>query len=233
MTVEEIIKKLELLGNPSNIEGMKRFAIFTKKAFGVSAPVLKQLAKDVKKQAENRHSLALELWKTGIHEARIIAYLIDNPKEVAEKQMDDWVKDFDNWAICDSTCGHLFSRTPYAYKKVLEWSEHEEEFIKRAGICLIAWLAVHDKKADDEKIAKLLPILENKSNDERNFIKKAVNWSLRSIGKRSLYLNKLAVETAERIKLQGTKSARWIASDALRELQNEKTLQMIRKRSKV
>lgn len=231
MTVDEIIKKLESLENPDNIAGMARFGIVTKKAFGVSAPVLKQLAKDIKKQTKDRHALALELWQTGIHEARTIAYLIDNPKDVTEKQMDDWVKDFDNWAICDGTCGHLFCRTEFAYKKVLEWSEREEEFIKRAGICLIAWLAVHDKKTDDEKIAEFLPILEQKSDDERNFIKKAVNWSLRQIGKRNLNLNKLAIETAEKIKLQNTKSARWIAADALRELQNEKIQERLAKRS--
>lgn len=230
MTAEEIIKKLESLENSANIAGMARFGIVTKKAFGVSAPVLKQIAKDVKKQTTDRHKLALELWETEIHEARIIAYLIDNPKEVTESQMDDWVKDFDNWAICDGTCGHLFCRSEFAYKKVLEWSESEVEFIKRAGIVLIAWLAVHDKKASDEKIAEFLSILEQKSDDERNFIRKAVNWSLRQIGKRSLYLNKLAIESAGRIKSQNTKSARWIAADALRELQNEKTQERLLKK---
>lgn len=228
MTASEIIKKLEPLGTPENVAGMARFAIITKKAFGVSAPVLKDLAKEIKKQTKDRHKLALELWETEIHEARIIAYLIDDPKEVTEKQMESWVKDFDNWAICDGTCGHLFCRSEFAYKKVLEWSEREEEFIKRAGIVLIAWLAVHDKKADDEKIAGLLPILESKADDERNFIKKAVNWSLRQIGKRNLNLNKLAIESVEKIKAQNTKSARWIAADALRELQNEKVKEKLK-----
>ena len=227
MTANEIIKKLESLENPANIAGMARFAIVTKKAFGISAPVIKNLAKEIKSQTNDRHKLALELWETEIHEARAIAYLIDDPKQVTEKQMDAWVKDFDNWAICDGTCGHLFCRTEFAYKKVFEWSECEEEFIRRAGICLIAWLAVHDKKASDENIAQLLPILESKANDERNFVKKAVNWSLRQIGKRNLNLNKLAIKTAEIIKLQDTKSARWIASDALRELQNEKILERL------
>jgi 3-methyladenine DNA glycosylase AlkD len=222
MTVPEIIKKLESLENPENIAGMARFGIITKKAFGVSASVLKNLAKDLKKQVKDRHQLALELWQTEIHEARAIAYLIDNPQDVTESQMNDWAADFDNWAICDGTCGHLFCRTEFAYQKVLEWSNREEEFIKRAGIVLMAWLTVHDKKASDEKIAQFLPILETKADDERNFIKKAVNWSLRQIGKRNLHLNKLAVESARRIKAQNTKSARWIAADALRELRNEK-----------
>ncbi len=222
MNIEEIIKKLESLGSPENVAGMARFAIKTKKALGVSAPNLKVLAKEIKKQTKDRHSLALELWETGIHEARAIAYLIENPKDVTENQMDSWVKDFDNWAICDGTCGHLFCKTTFAYEKVFEWSDSDEEFIKRAGICLIAWLSVHDKKADDEKIAKFLPILEQKADDERNFIKKAVNWSLRQIGKRSVYLNKFAIESALRIQAQNTKSARWIAADALRELRNKK-----------
>ncbi len=230
MTANEIIKKLESLENPDNIAGMARFGIRAKKAFGVSAPVLKELAKEIKKQTENRHRLALELWETGIHEARIIAYLIDDPKEVTEAQMDAWAADFDNWAICDGACGHLFCKTEFAYRKAIEWSARDAEFVKRAGLVLPAWLAVHDKKADDERIAQFLPVLERNSNDERNFIKKAVNWSLRQIGKRSLHLNKLAVESAERIKAQNTRAARWIAADALRELRNEKTLERIKRR---
>lgn len=231
MTADEIIKKLESLENPANVAGMKRFGIVTKKAFGISAPVLKSLAKDIKKQTNDRHKLALELWKSGIHEARIIAYLIDDPKQVSPEQMDNWAKDFDNWAICDGTCGHLFCRTEFAYRKAFEWSECEAEFIKRAGLVLPAWLAVHDKKASDEKIAEFLPLLEKYADDERNFIKKAVNWSLRQIGKRSVNLNKLAVETATRIKAQDTKSARWIALDALRELKNEKILERLKKKT--
>lgn len=222
MNADKIIEKLESLENSENIAGMKRFGITAKKAFGVAMPVLKELAKDLKKQTQDRHRLASELWKTEFHEARIIACLIDDPKCVTEKQMDSWAKDFDNWAICDGACGHLFCKTEFAYKKILEWSARDEEFIKRAGIVLIAWLAVHDKKADDERIAQFLPILEKYSDDGRNFIKKAVNWSLRQIGKRNLNLNKLAIETAERIKAQKTKSARWIAADALRELTSEK-----------
>ena len=227
MTVNEIIKKLASLENPENVAGMARFGITTKRAFGISAPVLENLAKEIKKQAENRHALALELWETGIHEARVIAYLIDNPKEVTEAQMDSWARDFDNWAICDGACGHLFCRTEFAYKKAFEWSEREEEFVKRAGLVLPAWLAVHDKKADDAKIARFLSLLEKHAGDERNFIKKAVNWSLRQIGKRNLNLNRLAIETAERIKAQNTRAARWIAADALRELKSEKTLERL------
>jgi len=141
--------------------------------------------------------------------------------------MDSWAADFDNWAIVDGTCGHLFCRSPLAYKKVGEWSEREEGFIKRAGIVLIAWLAVHDKKASDDKIAEFLPLLEKYSSDDRNFVKKAVNWSLRSIGKRSLFLNGLAIDAANRIKVLGSKPARWIAADALRELTSESVRQRL------
>jgi 3-methyladenine DNA glycosylase AlkD len=231
MTADEIIKKLESLENPANIAGMGQFGIVTKKAFGVSAPILKNIAKEIKKLPNNRHKLALELWGTGIYEARIIAYLIDDPKQITPEQMDAWAKNFDNWAICDGACGHLFCRTQFAYQKAFEWSEREEEFVKRAGIVLMAWLAVHDKKADDAKIAQFLPILEKHADDERNFVKKAVNWSLRQIGKRNFALHKLAIETAERIRQRNTKAARWIAADALRELKNAKTIERLKKKS--
>jgi len=231
MTADEIIKKLASLENPANIAGMARFGITAQKAFGIPAPVLKNLAKEIKKRTNDRHQLALELWASGVHEARIIAYLIDDPKQVTQEQMDAWAADFDNWAICDGACGHLFCKTDLAYQKAFEWAARDEEFVKRAGIVLMAWLAVHDKKADDTQIARFLPVLESKSDDERNFIKKAVNWSLRQIGKRSLNLNRLAVETAERIRARNTRAARWIAADALRELRGEKVLERLRKKS--
>ncbi len=232
MTVDEIIAKLESLGSPENVAGMARFGIVTKKAFGVSAPNLRALAKEIKKSATERHALALDLWKTGIHDARAVAYLIDDPKQVTSKQMDVWARDFDNWAIVDGTCGHLFCRTSHAYEKAFEWAERNEEFIKRAGIVLMAWLAVHDKKAEDEKLAAFLPVLERHSDDDRNFVKKAVNWSLRQIGKRNLALNKVSIEAAERIKLQNSASARWIASDALRELTSEPVLRRLNEKAK-
>jgi 3-methyladenine DNA glycosylase AlkD len=206
---------------------MRRFGIVTKKAFGITVPKLKQFAKEIKKQNANQHSLALELWATGVHEARIVAYLIDNPREVTEKQMESWANDFDNWAICDGTCAHLFRKTEFAYQKAFEWSERETEFVKRAGIVLMACLAVHDKRASDAQIAQFLPVLEKHSDDARNYVKKAVNWSLRQIGKRNLNLHELAVETAERIRKRNTNPARWIAADALRELSNDKILKRL------
>jgi 3-methyladenine DNA glycosylase AlkD len=230
MTADEVLKRLASLGRPEIVEGMSRFGITTPKSFGVSTPVLKQFAREVKKQADDRHLLALELWKTGNYDARAVAFLIDDPKKVTLQQMDSWAADFDNWATVDGTCSYLFCRTPYAYDKVLEWSERDEEFVKRAAFSLIAYLAVHDRKAADEKLAAFLPVIEKHSDDDRNFVRKAVNWALRQIGKRNLALNKLAIETAERIKLQNTKPARWIASDALRELTSEAVIERLRKK---
>lgn len=224
MNCNDVVRQLRSLASPENVAGMERFGIVTGEALGLTAPVLKALAKDVKKNTEDRHALALELWETGIYEARAVAFLIDDPKSVTEKQMEAWASDFDNWATVDGACGYLFCRTPFAYEKAFEWAEREAEFEKRAGFSLMAYLAVHDKKADDAQLAAFLPVIEKHSDDDRNFVKKAVNWALRQIGKRSLNLNELAVETAERIKLQNSKPARWIASDALRELKSEKVL---------
>ena len=144
--------------------------------------------------------------------------------------MDAWAKDFDNWATVDGTCCYLFCRTPFAYEKAIEWAGRKPEFVKRAGFSLMAYLTVHDKKAGDEKLAAFLPIIERSWDDDRNFVKKAVNWALRQVGKHSLNLNGLAIETADRIKLQGTRSARWIAADALRELTSEKVFERLRKK---
>jgi 3-methyladenine DNA glycosylase AlkD len=229
--VEATIKRLKELGEPENVAVMERFAISVTTSFGIPTPVLKQFAKEVKKQATDRHVLAQELWETGIYEARAIAFLIDDPKLVTKRQMDAWAKDFDNWATVDGTCSYLFCRTPLAYDKAVEWTGKSAEFVKRAGFSMMAYLAVHDKKAPDEKLAAFLPLIEKHSDDDRNFVRKAVNWALRQIGKRNADLNKLAIETAERIRLQNTKPARWIAADALRELRSEKVLARLREKA--
>ena len=221
MTRDDVIEGLRSLGKPEDIAVMERFGIVTPQSFGIRAPALKQFAREVKRQASDRHALAQELWETGIYDARAVAFLVDDPKQVTRKQMDAWAEDFDNWATVDGTCGHLFCWTPFAYEKAVEWAGKKPEFIKRAGFSLMAYLAVHDKKAPDERLAAFLPLIEKHADDDRNFVKKAVNWALRQIGKRSLDLNKLAIETAERVKLQNTKPARWIAADALRELHSE------------
>jgi 3-methyladenine DNA glycosylase AlkD len=220
MTACEIIEELRALSDPAKAADLERYAIKTPKWFGIRTPELKAFAREVKKLVDDRHAMALELWESGIYDVRAVAFMIDDPKKVTPEQMDAWAKDFDNWATVDGACSYLFCRTPYAYEKAVEWATRKQEFEKRAAFSLMAYLAVHDKKAPDEKIAAFLPLIEKHSDDDRNFVKKAVNWALRQIGKRSRALNKLAIETAERIKNQGTHSARWIASDALRELKS-------------
>ena len=230
MNKPEIILRLESLGAPPNVVSMERFGITTKKSFGVPTPVLKQFAREVKKQAEDRHTLAQALWETGIYDAQAVAFLIDDPKQVTKKQMDAWAMDFDNWATVDGTCGYLFCLTPFAYEKAVEWAGKKPEFLKRAGFSLMAYLAVHDKKADDKELAAFLFLIEKHSDDDRNFVRKAVNWALRQIGKRNLELNKQALEAANRIKLQNTKPARWIAADAIRELTSQAVTDRLEKK---
>ena len=217
MDSPEILAKLKSLENPDNRAGMARYGINTRKAYGVPIPVLRKLAREIGRD----RSLAADLWKSGVHEARMLACFIDDPVKVTEKQMDEWVKDFDSWDICDQVCSNLFDRTCFAPQKAVEWSSREEEFVKRAGFVLMAALAVHDKKACDEPFRKFLEIIRRESVDDRNFVRKAVNWALRQIGKRSLYLNGHAIKTARKIGGIDSRSARWIASDALRELQSD------------
>ena len=205
---------LRSMESPENRSGMGRFGINVENALGIKVTDLRKLARRV----EKNHELALELWTSGIHEARILATIIDRPGEVTEEQMEGWAADFDSWDMVDQACNNLFRKTTFAHKKVVEWSEREEEFVKRAGFALIASLAVHDKEADDRVFEKYLRLVEREAKDERNFVKKAVNWALRGIGKRNQVLRCKAIETAERIREQGTKNARWIANDALREL---------------
>jgi len=230
MELDAILERLESLGDHKNVKGMASFGIVTRKSYGIPTPIVKQFAREVKKSADDRHALAKQLWQTGIYDARAIAFWIDDPKQVTKKQMDAWAADFDNWATVDGTCCYLFCRTPFAYEKALEWSGKKPEFVKRAAFALMAYLAVHDKEADDQKFIQFLPVIERNADDGRNFVKKAVNWALRQIGKRNLYLNGEAVEAAKRIKARGTTSARWIASDALRELQNEKIHRRLKKK---
>ncbi|MEO8285410.1 MAG: DNA alkylation repair protein [Chloroflexota bacterium] len=214
MQLEEVIDRLRAMGDERNRAGMARFGIATDRAFGVSVVNIRKLAKETGKD----HALALELWNTGIHEARILASVIDVPKAVTEEQMEQWVSDLDSWDLCDQCCANLFDKTPFAAAKVAEWSEREPEFEKRAAFSLLAYLAVHNKKASDADFLPFLRIIVRESTDERNFVKKAVNWSLRQIGKRNPTLNKAAIETAQEIASLPSRSARWIAKDALREL---------------
>jgi len=217
MEYSAIIQKISSLADPEAVKGMARFGINTGNAYGVSVYALRKIAKETGKD----HTLAQRLWASGIHEARILASLIDEPEKVTGAQMENWVKDFDSWDVCDLCCSNLFDQTELAHQKVLEWSEREEEFVKRAGFALMAALSVHDKKAADEDFLKFLPIIKREATDNRNFVKKAVNWALRQIGKRNLNLNEMAIEAAEEIRQIDAKSARWIAADAIRELTGE------------
>jgi 3-methyladenine DNA glycosylase AlkD len=218
MQYKEIIQKIKSLGNPANTEGMARYGINVANAYGVSVYTLREIGREIGKD----HELALQLWASGIHEARLLACLIDRPDMITEEQLESCVKDFDSWDVCDVCCGHLFDRTAVAYRKAQEWSEREEEFVKRAGFTLMAALSVHDKKASDEDFVRLLPVIKKHATDDRNYVKKAVNWALRQIGKRNWNLNEMAIKTAEEIKQLDSKSARWIANDAIRELTGEK-----------
>jgi len=213
VNVTEIISTLKQISDPKYLEGMKRFSVDNSKALGVSLPNLRKIAKSIKKD----HQLALELWATGIHECRVLASLVDDPKHVTQEQMDSWAADFYSWDVCDQVCGNLFDRTPYAIEKAFEYSRSEKEYIKRAGFVLMAEFAVHDKKANDESFMPFFPIIEREAWDDRNFVKKAVNWALRQIGKRNRNLGKAAKECALRIAQQKNKAAKWIAKDALAE----------------
>ena len=196
---------------------MARFGINPKNTYGVSIPELRKIAKKVGKN----HELPEELWASEIHEARILAGMIDYPEMVSEEQMEKWVRDFDSWDVCDQCCSNLFDKTKFAHKKAIGWSKRDEEFAKRAGFVLMAALAVHDRKANDKDFLKFLPIIKRESKDERNFVKKAVNWALRQIGKRNGNLNKAAINAAKEIQKIDSKSAKWIAYDALKELASE------------
>lgn len=217
-TTEDILSQLRELGTPAGKSGMQRFGIDTTHALGVSIPALRGIAKKLKKD----HALALALWGTGYHEARILASMIDDPAQVTAGQINAWVKDFNSWDLCDQVCGNLFDRTPFVVTKAKEFSKHKQEFIKRAGFVLMAEYAVHGKAAEDEVFLSFLPLIEKEAYDERNFVKKAVNWALRQIGKRNPRLCDEAIRTANRIWKQDNKAARWVAQNALQELKARK-----------
>lgn len=226
MNYAEIIEKLKSLSNPKNIEGMARFGINPKNTLGVSIPELRKIAKDTGRN----HVLAQKLWDSKIHEAMLLAGFIDEHEKVTEKQMEAWVKDFDSWDVCDQVCSNLFDKTEFAWEKAVEWTKREEEFVKRAGYVMMACLAVHDKKAQDADFEKFFPLIKKGATDERNFVKKAVNWALRQIGKRNSALNKKAIKVGKEIQEMDSKTAKWIANDALRELQNKRTLERLSKK---
>lgn len=223
MTSEQIIARLRSMANPSNVEGMARYGINPHNTLGVSIPELRKIARETGKD----HQLAQSLWKSGIHEARILACFVDDPEKVTPAQMDRWAKAFDSWDVCDQCCSNLFDRTPDASEKAAQWSAHPEEFVKRAGFTLMAALAVHDKQATDAVFEQFLPLIVKEATDERNYVRKAVNWALRQIGKRNKKLNRQAINTARQIQKLDSKTARWIAADALRELTGDPVQQRL------
>ena len=216
-SVKDVLDKLQSKARPEQLKGMAKYGMTVEQRLGVSVPDMRKLAKELGRD----HKLALDLWRTGIAEARIVAALVGEPDKLTEEQMEDWVKGINSWDVCDQVCMNLFEKKQLAWKKIVDWSEREEEFVKRTAFSLIACLAWHDKKASDEKFIELLPVIIRESTDERNFVKKAVNWALRNIGKRNLKLNKAAINTAKEIKRLDSKAARWIAADALRELESD------------
>ena len=226
MELKEVLQKLESLRNPKNVEGMMRFGIRPKtKLYGVPVPVLRKIAKEIGKN----HDLALQLWDCRIHEARLLAGFIAEPKKVTQKQFAKWVKGFDSWDVCDQVCGNLFDKTRFAgYKSIVKLSIAKPEFIKRTAFVLMACLAVHDKKMKDKDFIKFFPLIKKESMDERNFVKKAVNWALRQIGKRNKNLHKKAVALAKEILEINSKSSQWIARNAIIGLESSAVLKRLK-----
>jgi 3-methyladenine DNA glycosylase AlkD len=225
MTAEEVIAELRSHANPKNVEGMARFGIASTNTLGISIPTLRAIAR----RCGRDHALALALWDSGIHEARILACLVEDPKTVTKKQLESWVRDLDSWDVCDGFATGFVDATPFAYDLAMKWSRSKHEFVKRAAFATIAGLAVHDKKAPDDNLLQFLPIISRESGDDRNFVKKAVNWALRQIGKRNFACNTAAIACAEQIRADGTKAGRWIAADALRELRSKAVQTRLRK----
>jgi 3-methyladenine DNA glycosylase AlkD len=216
-SVAEVLGKLTRKANSNNLEGMARYGIAVENRLGVSIPDTRTIAREIGRD----HQLALGLWKTGIAEARILASMIDDPNRTTEKQAERWVRDFNSWDVCDQVCQNLFDKAPWAWKTIPEWAGRDEEFVKRAAFALAACVASHDKAAADERFIRLLPIVRNGATDERNYVRKAVNWALRNIGKRNARLNRAALKLAREIQRLDSKAARWIAADAIRELESE------------
>ncbi len=213
-TKNRVLRELRALANPKVRAQMEHFGVHVEKAHGVSAPQLHRLAKKIGKD----NQLANQIWSTGIHEAKCLAALIGEPAKVTESQMERWARTFDSWDVVDAACCYLFVHAEPAWKKAIEWSRRKEEFVKRAAFSLAAYLAYKDKSAPDAKFLRLLAIVEHEALDERHFVKKAVNWTLRNIGKRNRALNRAAIRTARKIRTLDSSAAHWIAADALREL---------------
>lgn len=204
---------MRALGSRANVEGMARFGIVSAKAFGIPVPAIRTMARRLGRD----QALAEQLWATGVHDARVLASLVGDPLEISRSTMDRWTRDFDNWAVCDACCCDLFDRTPYVWQKIPKWAADKREFVRRAAFSTLAGAAVHLKTADDRHFLDGLVLIEKYAFDDRNFVRKGVNWALRNIGKRNMRLLPAAIACAERVRAQNTRSSRWIAADALRE----------------
>jgi 3-methyladenine DNA glycosylase AlkD len=223
----EVIATLKRLATKKTRDGMARYGIPSDNALGVTMGDMQKLAKRLGRS----HELALELWKSGVYEARMLASLVDEPEHVTPAQMDRWCKDFDSWAICDTVCFKLFDQSPHAFSRVAKWARSNAEFEKRGAFALLACLALHDRTAGDEFFARCLPLIERASTDERNFVKKGVSWALRGIGRRSFALNQVSVALARRLADSQDAAPRWIGKDALRELTRASIVQRLRARA--
>ena len=218
MQLNDVIAELRSLGHPEAAAGMAAYGIKSDRALGVSIPKLQELARKI----GTHHKLAGQLWSSAIHEARILACMIEDPQQLTESQLERWIKDVDSWDLCDQCCNRLIGKTALGRPKAIAWSQRPEEFVKRAGFVLMAVLAVHDKAASDRQFEPFFKRIKKEATDDRHFVKKAVNWALRQIGKRNLALNRKAIKVAEDIRRLDSRAARWVANDALRELRNEK-----------
>ncbi len=228
-TLKHILDDLHSIANPEYVSKMEYFGIKGGKALGIKNAILKPYAKTIGRNQE----LACQLWDVPIHEAKLLAIWIAESKNFTEKIAEKWVSESYSWDLIDSIGMKIMPKVPFAYSKIAVWSMREPEYEKRMAFATIVGVTQHHKKEPDETMAEFLPIIERESWDERNFVKKGINWALRTIGKRSMNLNKLAIESAERIKKQGTKAASWIAADALRELKGDKVQARLKEKSNI
>ena len=225
MPVDAVMAQLHAAARPDQLAGMARYGMSTDNRLGVTVPELRRIAK----QSGKDHELALALWQTGIADARILASMVDEPQAVTAEQINAWVAEFDSWDVCDQVCMNLFDKTPLAWEKVREWAGRDEEYVKRAAFTLIACLAWHDKQAEDTAFIALLPTIVAGAADERNYVKKAVSWALRHIGKRNAALHEAALATAQELSASGSKSSRWIAGQTVKDLSSEAAQRRLRR----
>ena len=227
MNVRSLLAELKRLGSTKRRDDLApRYGIHTAKAFGTTMPDIQGLARRIGRDPV----VAAALWETGWLEARMLAAFVDEPAHVTPAQMDRWCADFDNWAVCDTVCMHLFDRTPHSFEKVEQWSRSSDEFVRRAAFALLASLSLHDKRAATELFARFLPLVEEAAHDERNFVKKGVSWALRAVGERNTALNAAALALAHRLADSDSPSARWVGKDALRQLCKPAVLRRLAKR---